>query len=269
MDEGEDLETIVESSLESEALETCSNMSETIPRIENEPITIGSFERNNDFYLCEYKATDSDSPVLLTSRPSKTYSRYQGHSNTEDAQDLTFTEFEMLSDNVYSKPEETRTKDHQDIVEMALKNKILKLQSRVFQLKSINTKLEIKLKDLKQPNFEINTLIDTLEYVSDEAKDFCKMLLSPKNVYSENQKILACNIHFKSTSNYKFMRDQLGFHIPCTRSIYNYFPIKQLQPGFNFKLRTNLSLLSKKMSEKERQAVLIFDEVTTHKIKWL
>lgn len=88
------------------------------------------------------------------------------------------------------------------------------------------------------------------------------MLLSPKNVYSEKQKELACNLHFKSTSNYKFMRDQLRFHLPCTRSIYNYFPIKQLQPGFSFKLREKLHQLTKKMTKKDKQAVLVFDEIT-------
>lgn len=58
------------------------------------------------------------------------------------------------------------------------------------------------------------------------------------------------------------MRTQLGFHMPCLRSIYNYFPIKQLQPGFNSKLEENLRKLTKKMTKRERQAILICDEIS-------
>lgn len=57
------------------------------------------------------------------------------------------------------------------------------------------------------------------------------------------------------------MREQLHFHIPSLKSIYNYCPVKNLQPGFNPKLQKNLKNLTKKMKRRDKLAVLMFDEI--------
>lgn len=138
------------------------------------------------------------------------------------------------------------------------------LLSRIHHLDKLNSQLKENIE-----NFcELKTIgghIDSLENIGENTKDFCKMLLTPKNVYTQKQKELACNLNFRSNSCYKFMREQLHFHMPSVRSIQNFFPIKQLQPGFSFKLNANLRTLARKMSKKERLAVLIFDEISIRK----
>lgn len=224
-----------------ETEETSSNASESIPFIRNSPILLDDITfQADDFEFHDFDT--SESHVL------KNYSR----NRAEEDEDLTLAEFEMLSDCVYSKPSE-KVEPELSPGEMAMKMKVLELKVRIMDLESKVLKLEKELNLFKSKDFEIYSKIDSLDYVSDQAKDFCKMLLSTRNVYSEKQKELACNLHFKSTSNYKFMREQLGFHIPSTRSIYNYFPVKQLQPGYNYQLRNKLRQLTKKMSKKMKR----------------
>lgn len=218
--------------------------------IESETLLEKHIETKPSSFDFDATEVDVDEPVFLKTQTLKTYSKIKETRAT----DLTFEEFQQFSDFAYmsqSKEENIQISNND-----ALMKEISNLRLRIQKLKIQNLKLKDKIKN---PDLSI---IDSLRHVSPQAKSFCKMLLTEKNCYSEDQRQLACNLHFKSTANYKFMRNQLGFHLPSLKSIYNYFPVKSLQPGFNLKLNQNLKKLTKKMKRKDRFAVLMFDEIS-------
>lgn len=87
------------------------------------------------------------------------------------------------------------------------------------------------------------------------------MVLSNTNRYTEEQKDMVCNLKYKNTSAYKFMRDEFKLHLPSIRSIYAYNTIKRMTPGFHDEVFQTLQNLAMKMSFSDRQVSLIYDEV--------
>lgn len=93
------------------------------------------------------------------------------------------------------------------------------------------------------------------------------MILSNKNSYTELQKNIACNINYKGSSAYRYLREDLKLHLPSVKSLYNYNFLKKISPGFDVKLVQSLRNI---LAEKRRQlantdnleVVLIFDEIT-------
>lgn len=72
--------------------------------------------------------------------------------------------------------------------------------------------------------------------IHQNAKNFCKMLTNDRSKnqkWPEDQKIVAQNIYYRSTSVYNYLRANLNFNLPCKSSLVRWQPIKYLSPGFN------------------------------------
>ena len=104
--------------------------------------------------------------------------------------------------------------------------------------------------------------IDGLTYVNRNTKLFCKMLLEKRHKnskYSEIQRRLEQSLEFRSHSTYNFLRNTLNLQLPTVTSIYNCNILHQ--PGFNKNLIEQISIKIKNMSERDKQHVLLFDEI--------
>lgn len=129
------------------------------------------------------------------------------------------------------------------------KNKILRLQNRNKNIKNLKYVC-------------IDESIDLLENVNNNSKTFAKMILFRKAAYSEEEKILSQCIYFRSSSGYKFLREVLGFRLPCISSLHNWIQIKSLSPGFHENVLKEIAPQVLKLNERERNVVLLFDEMS-------
>lgn len=99
------------------------------------------------------------------------------------------------------------------------------------------------------------------DYADNKAKEFCKMVISNKIRYTEDQKDMICNLKYRSTSTYKFLREDFELHIPSIRSVYTYNIIKRIKPGFSDEIFEHLKGLTEQMLFGDRQVGLLYDEV--------
>lgn len=134
----------------------------------------------------------------------------------------------------------------------------LKKKCNNYSRKFKRTKVSIKK---SKPN--INDDINKLP-IDENAKNFCKMLTISRfknQKWPEEQKIIAQNIFYRSSSSYKYLRESLNFNLPSKSSLIRWQPVKYLSPGFNnnalMKIKEKLSV----MSSDSKQAVLLFDEI--------
>lgn len=100
------------------------------------------------------------------------------------------------------------------------------------------------------------------DFTDHKTKQFCKMVLSNKNRYTEEQKDMICNLKYRSTSTYKFLREDFKLHLPSIRTIYTYNCIKRMKPGFCEEIFEHLKALAENMSLSDRQVGLLYDEVS-------
>ena len=94
------------------------------------------------------------------------------------------------------------------------------------------------------------------------------MILIPRSInelYSLAQKNISQSIHFKSNAAYNFLREKLGLNLPSKSSLNRWIPLKHLQPGFNDILLQKIASEINKMTDKEKESLVIFDEMV---IRW-
>jgi hypothetical protein len=92
-----------------------------------------------------------------------------------------------------------------------------------------------------------------------------------KTPWTRKQKQLALSIFYKSPSAYKFLRNNLKFILPSEKAIYNWLKITNLKTGLDTKLIEQLSEKAKSMNDKEKEVVLLMDEISLKKdlkINW-
>lgn len=136
-----------------------------------------------------------------------------------------------------------------------LSRKLRDANNKIYKLKKQMRSYADKFKNVEE-------VINKIDHANDNTKEFCKMLLKKSNTkYNEKQKNLAMNLNYKSNSCYIFMRDTLKFQLPSRSTIFNWTPIKKLQPGFNEQVIYNLKSQIINMDEKSKESILIFDEI--------
>lgn len=144
----------------------------------------------------------------------------------------------------------------------------MKEQSKT--IKKLNkTALDLKKLSLKYKNMlKKHKNIENINSANQTSKDFCKMLLVPRcssAEWPEKQRDLAQNINFKSATCYNFMRNTLEFNLPSQSSLNRWIPLKNLQPGFNISLLTNLKNQILKMTDDEKLCSILMDEIKIKK----
>lgn len=144
---------------------------------------------------------------------------------------------------------------------------ILKKYKRLIRNKANNKLLKQtvrrqKAKLICQKRKKYTDYIDNLEHVGENSKLFAKCILKKtKRIWNEGEKKLSQSIHFKSPACYKFLRDKLGFNLPSERSLNKWCPLKNLSPGIDLNLISNLKTVFEKMNENDKACVLLFDEI--------
>lgn len=85
------------------------------------------------------------------------------------------------------------------------------------------------------------------------------------HIHKYKRTYIASNINFRSNGAYKYMRNDLQFHLPSSRSLYNYITLKQISPGFDTKIIHSLKTILeefKNQMEETLEIILIYDEIT-------
>lgn len=142
------------------------------------------------------------------------------------------------------------------------KHKILKIK----YLKSVKSVHNYKYKSnamkTSRKKRNLDSAIDEID-VSKNAKTLAKMLLKKRvTQYTQEQKELALNIHYKSNSTYSFLRDRLNLNLPSKSSIYRWTPVKHLTTGFNMDIITVLEEKFKTCTAQEKSVSLVLDAVS-------
>lgn len=110
----------------------------------------------------------------------------------------------------------------------------------------------------------IYSIVCYFSEINENTKVLCNMLLSKKSSYSQVQKNIASNINYRSNGAYKYMRNDLQLHLPCTRSLYNYNTLKQISPGFDTKIIHSLKAILDEVEnpmKDDLEIILIYDEI--------
>lgn len=128
----------------------------------------------------------------------------------------------------------------------------IKLRQRDEVVANVNKQME----ELSQNSIPIG------KDCSQNAVTLARMILKPRlKKYTKEEKLLCLNIHYKSPSTMRFMRDSMQIFLPSDSSFARWNPIKRLNPGLNPILLRALKAKADKMSEDEKVAVLMYDEM--------
>lgn len=135
-------------------------------------------------------------------------------------------------------------------------HKALKLKYE--RAKKLNNKLQ------KMAEESIDTKINSLSEVNENSKIFAKLILSDrqKRPFSEDEKWICQSIYFRSAAGYDFLRDCLHLNLPHTSSLHRWTAIKNLSPGPDVNVLSNIQKEVAKLSAREKEMVLIFDEMS-------
>lgn len=87
------------------------------------------------------------------------------------------------------------------------------------------------------------------------------MLIKEKNCWSEPEKTIAQSINFKSPQAYTYLKESLGFHLPCKSSLNNWIPLKHLHAGFHAENIRQLKELVKNMDSISKEVVILSDDM--------
>ncbi|XP_069969240.1 DNA transposase THAP9 isoform X1 [Bactrocera oleae] len=128
------------------------------------------------------------------------------------------------------------------------------------------------IQELKRKIFRLTKKCQALEKnviitgdASVHAIIFAKMILSKKNSYTEEEKVMALNINYMSTKAYNFMREDLEFALNHKKTLLRWRPIRYASPGIDAKVLNNLQKIVQDMKSEERICQLVFDEVSIRK----
>lgn len=215
--------------------------------------------------------SDISSNILI---PSKVYAgpacSYIHSINMLDIENLPLSPPRIVNENTYvedvlctncEKHEKNSLYYRKRISKLLKENDLLKQKNKITlkKCKALKKITNSKSKKKKIPAEEIP---------NENAAIFSKMILNKKskgNLWTEKQKEIAQNIHYKSSSCYFFLRDNLGFTLPSKSSLHRWAPLKKLRPGFNPELLANLKNIISSMDDISKEAVILFDEVAIRK----
>lgn len=234
--------------------------------------------------ICNY----SESPQQVNFS-TKTYSQqYIQKSHPHLKEDLTFENLMKIPDPYFDRPafnnddnvnESTNSfKTIRKISYYEQKNRKLEkcLNLKVNECKELSKKhrlLMAKYLRLKKVvdasrNDDKKSIQDRITELPDNicrpAKILSGMILRPsksKKQYSEDEKIIAQNMCFRSNKLYMFLRETLNIHLPSKSSINKWLPLKNMTSGFDKNLLERLRLKFGSMTELEKQSILMYDEI--------
>lgn len=197
--------------------------------------------------------------------------------------DITLEELDTFSKNIPYRNIEQEKEDENIVCSNCVKKsknelfyirKIIKLEDKVRKLQNNQNSLCKKNRTLKtklcryqnlyktERNKTLNEQIDSLTEISPHAKTFSKLILGGKKVcYTNEEKWLSQCIFFRSAAGYTFLKENLEFHLPSISSLNKWVKIKSLSPGPDSSVFKELNIQVGKLSEHEKDVILLFDEM--------
>jgi hypothetical protein len=92
-----------------------------------------------------------------------------------------------------------------------------------------------------------------------------QILHKPNTQWTEEQKQLAIELHYRSPTVYENLLHDKGFILPSRRTISSWLAVVDLMPGISEVLLEKLKLNVNTMTTFERNVVLMFDEISIKK----
>lgn len=129
-------------------------------------------------------------------------------------------------------------------------------------LSLMKTKLNKLYKLNKQTIFH---KVDLLNYLNDNQKSFCKLILKQKFRFTDSDKFVAQNIYYRSPSLYRYLKNSLEIKLPSIPTILAWSKIKFIEPGINEDVVKIIREKISKMGARDRNAILVFDEINIKK----
>lgn len=211
------------------------------------------------------------SPTLKVRTPTRTYSRVVESPKMQSAKrKLQFSPNIEVNKSSPAKriaafPTPTKAETH-DLTprKKVLKRKLQPKTKMLAVLRESNRRLKRKLSFLSESIVVQNLLLN----INPTARPFIQMniVTRKQRKWSECEKNIALNLFHKSTSSYRYLRNNLKLTLPAISTIRGWIGVTNLDTGFCHKIfLQNLKLKVEVMSEREKQCVLLMDEMSVKK----
>lgn len=145
----------------------------------------------------------------------------------------------------------------------------IKLRKRLFKhKKTLRKKAEQARREKIKKLSRERVYAAASEYIqSDAFKTLLRMQMLHKKgtQWSESEKQLSIELHYRSPVLYANLISDKQFHLPSRRTISSWLSIIDLMPGISKDLLDRIKFKSRTMNEQERQTVLMFDEISIKK----
>lgn len=192
-------------------------------------------------------------PQGLAETPSKLAKIYEEYHTPEKIVPETETSFFLMSPN----------KDSAEITprKQKLKQKLVTKSKKLIATQKSVKRLKDKLSALKQNSPK---QISTLTGANANVSHFIHMLAFHKKrkPWNAAERKIAIGLFYRSPSCYNYMRQSLKFSLPSESVIRNWLNVISLRTGSTSKLMNKISNKVNTMDEREKQCVLLFDEMS-------
>lgn len=152
---------------------------------------------------------------------------------------------------------------------LKLKNLKLKMKSYILKNRHLTKKVSKYNKRIKELNeFKKNDIfkkVDTLNHLNENEKSFVKLLLKTKFRYTLSDKFISQNIYYRSPSIYRYFKETLKIRLPNIKTVLSWSKIKFVKPDLNEEVDKIIINKIKTFSDRDKHAILIFDELAIKK----
>ena len=144
-------------------------------------------------------------------------------------------------------------------------NKKKILHSYIIKCNSLKrTVANLKTQMIKK-KMNISQQIDNLDYMNINQKSLCKLIMKDRFRFSDSDKFIAQNIYYRSPSLYRYLKEVLEIKLPSSVTVLSWCEIKFIEPGINWDVVNVMRDKISKMSDQDKNAIIIFDELCIKK----
>jgi len=149
---------------------------------------------------------------------------------------------------------------YEKLLDIVMKQKKLLAQKRLKISRLIKQKAYSKK---NKKNVDPSTLFNNSVFSSKNSKALVTMQLlhTKKKPWTQAEKNVATSIYFKSPSTYRFMRRN-KIVLPGVTTIQRWLKSLMYLPGFVTEYNSQLTLMTKVMTEQEKKCVVLIDEMS-------
>ncbi|XP_013113740.2 uncharacterized protein LOC106091677 isoform X1 [Stomoxys calcitrans] len=125
-----------------------------------------------------------------------------------------------------------------------------------------NTKLNAEIESHKENIEELSKIIFGLSTdIESKAPKFARMICGKTNRYSTDQLDIAQSIHHVSPKCYRFMKEDLSFHLPSPSTLLKLRPPSSIETGIENNAEVHQKEVAASFNKEEQQCEMIFGEM--------